>query len=95
MAYPTDDLPFFLDLKSIHGHDSVKCEQLLRDLPGKRKVFGVLGSNAPWSSNFFLTQIRHVDTGHGKKPASKHSKLLLSLHRSLFFPGNLMMGRQP
>ena len=39
MAYPTDDLPFFLDLKSIHGHDSVKCEQLLRDLPGKRKVF--------------------------------------------------------
>ena len=39
MAYHTDDLPFALDLINIHGQDSVKCEQLLRDLNGKRKVY--------------------------------------------------------
>ena len=39
MAYSKNDLPFTLDLKSLHGQDSVLCERLLRDLHGKRKVF--------------------------------------------------------
>lgn len=39
MAYSKNDLPFVLDLKILHGQDSVLCEHLLRDLHGKRKVF--------------------------------------------------------
>jgi tRNA A-37 threonylcarbamoyl transferase component Bud32 len=39
MALSTNDLPFTLNLSSIHGQETVKCEQLLRDLPGRRKVF--------------------------------------------------------
>ena len=42
MAYSKDDLPFALHLKSMHGQDTVICEQLLRDLPGKRQVFKAL-----------------------------------------------------
>ena len=39
MALSTNDLPFALNLCGIHGQDTVKCEQLLRDLHGRRKVF--------------------------------------------------------
>jgi len=39
MAYYTDDLPFALALKKNHAQDPVWCEQLLRDLQGKRKVY--------------------------------------------------------
>jgi len=39
MTYPTDDIPFSLDLKKNPSQNPVCCEQLLRDLKGKRRVY--------------------------------------------------------
>jgi tRNA A-37 threonylcarbamoyl transferase component Bud32 len=39
MTYPTDDIPFSLDLKKNPSQNPVFCEQLLRDLKGKRRVY--------------------------------------------------------
>ena len=64
MAYSKHDLPFTLDLESLHGQDSVLCERLLRDLHGKRKVYKGLWGQRTVVVKLFLdrkTARRHWD----------------------------------